>query len=120
MLLYYFQNKDNAVTWGTLGAETLKTKEWLYTKVAPLFLKWMKFDISEKGNQIKSLGLLDLEEYNNLYNSLKLKYGAEMVRIWPERTDPSKFVYEDVAIATYLLLLGSNEKDREILFIIRN
>lgn len=25
--------------------------------------------------------------------------------MWPESTDPMKFVYEDVAIATYLLLL---------------
>ena len=23
--------------------------------------------------------------------------------MWPERTDPYKFVYEDVAIATYLM-----------------
>ncbi len=23
---------------------------------------------------------------------------------WPERTDPQKFVYEDIAIATYLLV----------------
>lgn len=26
-------------------------------------------------------------------------------QIWPECTDPGKFVYEDIAIATYLLLL---------------
>ena len=25
-------------------------------------------------------------------------------QIWPEKTDPQKFVYEDVAIATYLLV----------------
>ncbi|XP_047988267.1 probable tRNA (uracil-O(2)-)-methyltransferase [Leguminivora glycinivorella] len=33
-----------------------------------------------------------------------------MVQIWPECTDPSKFVYEDVAIATYLLLLWEEER----------
>ena len=27
--------------------------------------------------------------------------------MWPERTDPHKFVYEDVAIATYLLVSGT-------------
>ena len=27
--------------------------------------------------------------------------------MWPERTDPHKFVYEDVAIATYLLVSGN-------------
>lgn len=29
---------------------------------------------------------------------------------WPEKTDPAKFVYEDVAIATYLLLLWREER----------
>ena len=24
--------------------------------------------------------------------------------MWPERTDPQKFVYEDIAIASYLLV----------------
>lgn len=27
--------------------------------------------------------------------------------MWPEVTDPEKFVYEDVAIATYLLVRGA-------------
>ena len=31
-------------------------------------------------------------------------------QIWPEVTDPQKFVYEDVAIATYLLLLWEKER----------
>ena len=26
---------------------------------------------------------------------------------WPESTDPQKFVYEDIAIATYLLVINS-------------
>lgn len=30
--------------------------------------------------------------------------------MWPENTDPLKFVYEDVAIATYLLLLWEQER----------
>lgn len=38
-----------------------------------------------------------------------------MFQTWPENTDPLKFVYEDVAIATYLLLIWkkySNEKQK--------
>lgn len=31
--------------------------------------------------------------------------------MWPEGTDPSKYVYEDVAIATYLLLLWEDEDE---------
>lgn len=29
-----------------------------------------------------------------------------LFQVWPEVTDPEKFVYEDVAIATYLLVSG--------------
>ena len=31
-------------------------------------------------------------------------------QIWPENTDPLKFVYEDVAIATYLIVLWERER----------
>lgn len=30
-------------------------------------------------------------------------------QIWPEVTDPSKFVYEDLAIASYLMLLWQRQ-----------
>lgn len=36
---------------------------------------------------------------------------------WPENTDPKKFVYEDIAIATYLILLWrltSNDKQKYV------
>lgn len=33
-------------------------------------------------------------------------------QIWPERTDPAKFVYEDIAIATYLLLIWKQEREK--------
>lgn len=59
----------------------------------------------------KSLRLINCEAYNVLYNSLKLKYGVEMIAIWPERTDPAKFVYEDVAIASYLLMVWKQERE---------
>lgn len=53
-----------------------------------------------------------MEEYNKLYSELKIKYGTEMVKIWPENTDPAKFVYEDVAIATYLIILWKKEREK--------
>lgn len=34
----------------------------------------------------------------------KLFYFIFPLKVWPEVTDPEKFVYEDVAIATYLLV----------------
>lgn len=36
-----------------------------------------------------------------------------MIDIWPERTDPAKFVYEDVAIASYLLMIWQQEREEK-------
>jgi tRNASer (uridine44-2'-O)-methyltransferase len=43
--------------------------------------------------------------------SLPLLLSPCTLQNWPEATDPHKFVYEDIAIATYLILLW--EKERE-------
>jgi hypothetical protein len=42
-----------------------------------------------------------------MYEKFKMDFSSLLVfivQIWPERTDPQKFVYEDVAIAAYLLV----------------
>ncbi|KAK3609488.1 hypothetical protein CHS0354_022248 [Potamilus streckersoni] len=81
---------------------------WLKDKLLTKLCHW-----SEEENlktTLSSLRLLNLEEYNIQYNDLKQKYGMYFVKIWPEKTDPQKFVYEDVAIATYLLLLWKQER----------
>ncbi|KAB1282913.1 putative tRNA -methyltransferase [Camelus dromedarius] len=48
-------------------------------------------------------------KYSKAYQELKEKYKG-MVKVWPEVTDPEKFVYEDVAIAAYLLILWEEER----------
>uniref|UniRef100_A0A3Q4GE35 tRNA (uracil-O(2)-)-methyltransferase n=1 Tax=Neolamprologus brichardi TaxID=32507 RepID=A0A3Q4GE35_NEOBR len=58
---------------------------------------------------MSTLSLLPVEKYSLMYQQLKDKYKA-MVKVWPEVTDPEKFVYEDVAIATYLLVLWAEER----------
>lgn len=35
------------------------------------------------------------------------------LQMWPETTDPLKFVYEDIAIATYLILLWRQERRKK-------
>uniref|UniRef100_A0A182RJN8 tRNA (uracil-O(2)-)-methyltransferase n=1 Tax=Anopheles funestus TaxID=62324 RepID=A0A182RJN8_ANOFN len=78
--------------------------------------KWMESSIPTDSTgtstaSIRSLALVDnLEEYNSLFNELKQKYGLSMVSIWPECTDPQKFVFEDIAIAAYLLMLWKKER----------
>ncbi|XP_054109497.2 putative tRNA (uracil-O(2)-)-methyltransferase isoform X4 [Callithrix jacchus] len=41
---------------------------------------------------------------------LQLPGGKWLCKVWPEVTDPEKFVYEDVAIAAYLLILWEEER----------
>ncbi|XP_077291431.1 putative tRNA (uracil-O(2)-)-methyltransferase isoform X2 [Arctopsyche grandis] len=85
--------------------------KWLNEKLLPRILKWASSDVvNNNGITDGSIILVSREEYNDLYQKLKIKYGVEIVKVWPESTDPSKFVFEDVAIATYLLLLWKDER----------
>ncbi|KAI8325301.1 DUF1613-domain-containing protein, partial [Martensiomyces pterosporus] len=49
--------------------------------------------------------LVDYEAYAAKYQELKSKYAAHWVENWPEQTDPRKFVYEDIAIASWIICL---------------
>ncbi|XP_031707370.1 putative tRNA (uracil-O(2)-)-methyltransferase [Anarrhichthys ocellatus] len=80
---------------------------WLSTDLLPKLVRWAT---ECKTSEFKStLSLLPVEKYSVMYQQLKEKYKA-MVKIWPEVTDPEKFVYEDVAIATYLIVLWAEER----------
>ncbi|XP_037092218.1 LOW QUALITY PROTEIN: probable tRNA (uracil-O(2)-)-methyltransferase [Pollicipes pollicipes] len=85
---------------------------WLAEHALPKMARWTVDLATEAARPLgeHSLQLVDAEQYTNLYMELKEKYGAEFVKIWPENTDPLKFVYEDVAIAAYLLLLWQNDR----------
>lgn len=80
--------------------------EWLADKLFPKLLKWGENDIDET-SIIKSLSLIVPNKYCELYSELKLKYGKSLVEKWPQnaQTDPQKYVFEDIAIATYLICL---------------
>ncbi|XP_019726911.1 putative tRNA (uracil-O(2)-)-methyltransferase isoform X3 [Hippocampus comes] len=80
---------------------------WLAGNLLPKLLGWAV--ASKSGHFPNTLSLLPVEKYSLTYQRLKDKYKA-MVKVWPEVTDPEKFVYEDVAIATYLLVLWSEER----------
>lgn len=60
--------------------------------------------MENRKSEFKStLSLVSILRYSKMYQELKEKY-RDMVKVWPEVTDPEKFVYEDVAIAAYLLV----------------
>lgn len=84
--------------------------EWLEKKLFPCILKWMSSEAKPRSTPLSSLSLVSREKYAKLYCELKEKYSTELIKNWPENTDPKKFVYEDIAIATYLLLLWEKER----------
>lgn len=45
------------------------------------------------------------ESFQNRYISLKKKYSSALVNLWAEKTDPKKHVFEDLAIAAFLIEL---------------
>ncbi|XP_067896051.1 probable tRNA (uracil-O(2)-)-methyltransferase isoform X2 [Heterodontus francisci] len=102
-----------------ISISILYPEEWkadgiLYPKTAwltdVLLTKIVKWSSENKKSYFKStLSLISVEKYSERYHHLKAKY-KEMVKIWPEVTNPEKFVYEDVAIATYLLVLWEDER----------
>ncbi|KAG8766399.1 tRNA(Ser) Um(44) 2'-O-methyltransferase [Ceratobasidium sp. 428] len=48
--------------------------------------------------------LVDKAEFQDLYMKMKEMHGG-LVETWQEATDPSKHVFEDIGIATFLMLL---------------
>ncbi|XP_061565608.1 probable tRNA (uracil-O(2)-)-methyltransferase [Cololabis saira] len=108
----------------TLELHVLALDAWVSDGVAYAKLPWLSSDLLPKlarwASECKSsefgstLSLLPVEKYSITYQHLKEKYKA-MVKVWPEVTDPEKFVYEDVAIATYLLVLWAEEMEQKSL-----
>ncbi|XP_052859774.1 probable tRNA (uracil-O(2)-)-methyltransferase [Anopheles cruzii] len=88
---------------------------WLRDVLLVRLLKWMMASTPRHGDSapntsVRSLSLIDdMEQYNRVFHDLKQKYGSSMVAIWPECTDPQKFVFEDIAIAAYLIMLWRKE-----------
>lgn len=109
---YTIQLNNSHILLTATTDENSKSFKWLSNTLLPQLIKWgtESKSHSTKSNMCnESLSLVSQTKYYEKYNDLKVKYGKEMVKIWPECTDASKFVYEDVAIAAYLLLLW--EKD---------
>lgn len=115
---YCIDFQHNQIALHSIGKGTeptpSKSVHWLQNTLLPKLRNWSTPVDDANDSQRTSIGthrLLDSqEEYINLYNELKLKYGVDMVERWPEQTDAAKFVYEDVAIATYLLVLWRQER----------
>ncbi|XP_043919498.1 probable tRNA (uracil-O(2)-)-methyltransferase [Protopterus annectens] len=122
--IYQVQLAENASHQWLISVSALCLEDWeadgvIYPKVswlgAELLSKLAKWSTENKISEFKStLSLISVEKYNSTYHRLKEQY-KEMVKVWPEVTDPEKFVFEDVAIATYLLVLWEEEQIKKSL-----
>ncbi|KAL8614000.1 hypothetical protein ACOMHN_023235 [Nucella lapillus] len=92
-------------------AHAHSTLPWLRDTLAPKMQRWT--EQSNLSTAIKSLRLVGVDRYSQMYSRLKEKYGAELVKNWTETTDPQKFVYEDIGIAAYLLLIMEEDRQRQ-------
>ncbi|KAG8453449.1 hypothetical protein GDO86_000179 [Hymenochirus boettgeri] len=120
--IYQIRLKHVADDEWSLALATLYSEGWecdgvIYPKISwminELLSKLAKWSTEDKKSEFKNtLSLIAVDKYSRLYQSLKEKY-KDMVKVWPEVTDPEKFVYEDVAIATYLLILWERERDQK-------
>lgn len=77
---------DNLISIEAIGDELdKKVFTWMKHCLLPKLVRWCDHELGE-GSQgtvssVQSLSLVDIEEYNDLYNELKVKYGLEMVKV---------------------------------------
>jgi len=90
---------------------------WLENVLLPKLIKMANNSEQNKTGFPPTLSLIDKASYQAKYNYLKEKYGKNLVADWPEVTDPQKFVFEDIAIAAYLLTVFSKSHNRPVRFI---
>lgn len=84
---------------------------WLTFVLFKKIQSWMESCVTKNDQlQIESHSLISSELYNEVYAELKEKYGKKLEESWEESTDPKKFIYEDIAIASYLISLWKNDR----------
>lgn len=87
--------------------------KWLKYVLLKKILSWMEQCRSHDSQpSIESHHLINSELFNDTYAQLKDKYGKKLEDGWNESTDPKKFIYEDIAIASYLIVLWKQEREK--------
>ena len=108
----FLQNEEIALEWTALTEippHPAQKKNWLESVLLPklnsIFANGLSENTAAAQGFPETLSLVDKPRYQEIYNRMKSKYGLDLVKDWPEVTDPQKFVFEDIAIASYLLAL---------------
>lgn len=77
---------DNLISIEVIGEEPdNRVFTWIKHCLLPKLVKWcdQELGVDSQGlvSNVQSLSLVNIEEYNDLYNELKVKYGLEMVKV---------------------------------------
>ncbi|KAJ1854114.1 tRNA(Ser) Um(44) 2'-O-methyltransferase, partial [Coemansia sp. RSA 2703] len=94
------------------GSTTVTSKQCMIWK--DLIKRLYKWTATERfGYQKRVLHdvIVGYDAYTAKYQELKAKYALHWVENWPEQTDPRKFVYEDIAIASWIICLWQQKQD---------
>lgn len=90
--------------------------QWLADNLFTKLLKWSK---QEQEVCIKTLSLIPVDDYSLTYTNLKERYSEDLIRKWPSKTttNPQKYVFEDLAIASYLICLWKTYNQLDVNFV---
>ncbi|KAG0025865.1 tRNA methyltransferase 44 [Podila clonocystis] len=95
--------------------EFTKKMQYAFTE---LFKKLYKWGFNTTKGFIKSRVQHDVmvpkDRYMRTYARMKDSYAQKWVQDWPEKTDARKFVFEDIAIAAWLVALWELEREEMI------
>lgn len=84
-----------------------KQRTWVQHVLFSKLLKWINsMDDEPNGVRVESLSLVSLEEYNVLYNELKIKYGENMVKVIS-----TTFSFNMIKLIYFLFSVSVNFKD---------
>ncbi|CAG9808178.1 unnamed protein product [Chironomus riparius] len=91
---------------------------WLQFVLIKKLCSWIESYEEDTNERIESHSLINDEEYSSLYAELKEKYGRKFEEIWTEEvTDPKKYIYEDIAIAAYLITFWKSQQEKKQSFL---
>ncbi|CAG8623275.1 2640_t:CDS:10 [Cetraspora pellucida] len=90
---------------------TTDKMKYAYTQLFKKLFKWCHNTSIGYQKRVHHDLLVPKDLYMQTYQYLKGKYAKELVRNWTEKTDPAKFVFEDIAIASWLISLWKLERE---------
>ncbi|CAG9865408.1 unnamed protein product [Phyllotreta striolata] len=92
--------------------------EWLADVLFPKLVKWSECE-AEKKSPITTLSLVPADTFSVIYSRLKKTYVADLLKDWSAKTstDPQKYIFEDLAIASYLICIWQEYNKEDIYFV---